>query len=287
MSYKAILVHADPAPHASYRVTLAARLARSFQAHLTVLACTGLSRFAARQTSPRQWPQLQQKISEWRAQARTGLATCAAIARQTWPGHVSRRLLDDDLEGGLIRYAPVNDLLVLGQPDPDHAIPGAVGDLLHNLLLHGGRPLLLVPHAPAPPSTVAPDPRPFHHALVAWDGRPTAARAISDALPLLKQAERVTLAVLWHIGRPAENDHGAEPGADMALFLARHGLQVDVLREYTTATMGAALLSIATERQCDLLVMGGYGHDHAWRTGHAGTTGTVLANMTLPVLLSH
>lgn len=52
MSYKAILLHADQAPHASYRVTLAARLARSLQAHLTVLACTGLSQFAARQTSP-------------------------------------------------------------------------------------------------------------------------------------------------------------------------------------------------------------------------------------------
>lgn len=35
------------------------------------------------------------------------------------------------------------------------------------------------------------------------------------------------------------------------------------LREYTTITMSAALLSIATEHRCDLLVMGGYNHDHA------------------------
>jgi|GEM_PF-4005680 len=46
MSYQAMLVHADPAPSAPARMELAIRLAQACQAHLTGLACTGLSRYA-------------------------------------------------------------------------------------------------------------------------------------------------------------------------------------------------------------------------------------------------
>ncbi|MYM76235.1 universal stress protein, partial [Duganella sp. FT134W] len=124
---------------------------------------------------------------------------------------------------------------------------------------------------------------PGRHPLLAWDGSRAAARAISDALPLLKLAATVTLLVL----NPATHTYGMEPGADMALLLARHGVPVTVMREYTTAPIGEALLGAAAECGCDLLVMGGYGHGRARETLLGGVTRAVLADMTLPVLISH
>lgn len=281
MSYKTILVHADQSPHAPARMAMAARLAFACDAHLSALACTGISRYAQPGAPGHQWLPVAETLDMWRAQARASLAALEAVAARAGLGPPSLSLLDADPEEALMRRAPFCDLLVLSQTDADQTSPGIIRDLPQNLLLHCGRPLLLVPcqadgHAMAAP---------FRHPLVAWDGSRQAARAISDALPLLKPAATVTLLVLNAERQPAR--HGMEPGADMALLLARHGVPVEVMREYTTADIGDALLCVAAERGCDLLVMGGYGHRRARETLLGGTTRAVLKEMTLPVLIAH
>lgn len=187
-------------------------------------------------------------------------------------------LLEDDAEDGLMRQAPCNDLLILGQTDPHYHAPGVIRDLPQYVLLHSGRPLLLVPHANGGDWAA-----PFHHPLLAWDGSRQATRAISDALPLLQLASTVTLLML----NPAPQSGHAEPGAAMAQFLARHGVRVNVMHEHTTVDTGSALLCVAAELHCDLLVMGGYGHRRAREIVLGGATRTVLADMRLPVLTAH
>lgn len=280
MSYEAMLVHADQAPSAAARMELAIRLAQACRAHLTGLACTGLSRYAALQAMGSPGPLIEAGLRRWREQAQASLATLAALARDRASSAPTLLLLDDDAEDGLMQQAPFHDLLILGQTDPHYHAPGVIRDLPQYLLLHSGRPLLLVPHANGGDCSA-----PFHHPLLAWDGSRQATRAISDALPLLKQANTVTLLMLnpeLPAGQPE-----AEPGADMALFLARHGVRVNVMREHTNVDTGAALLCVAAELHCDLLVMGGYGHRRAREIVLGGATRTVLAGMTLPVLISH
>jgi nucleotide-binding universal stress UspA family protein len=282
MSYKTILVHADHSAHATARMALAARVALACRAHLTALACTGVSRYAQLDDLARQWPILPGQLILWREQARASLAACRTIAAAAGLGQPTTHLLDDDPEDGLMMHAPFHDLLVLSQTDPNGPPPhGVIRDLPQNLLLNCGRPLLLAPSAGAETAQGAP----FRHPLLAWDGGAQAARAISDALPLLKLADTVTLLVLNAELLPTA--HGMEPGVDMALFLARHGVRVDVMREYTTVDIGDALLCVAGELDCDLLVMGGYGHRRARETLLGGATRTVLRDMTLPVLISH
>lgn len=281
MSYKTILVHADQSSHAAARMALAARLALACDAHLAALACTGISRYAQPGAPGHQAPLVQETLDTWRAQARASLAAMEAIAARAGLEPPSLSLLDADPEEALMLRAPYCDLLVLSQTDPHEASPGIIRDLPQNLLLHCGRPLLLAPHREGGPGTAAP----FDHPLLAWDGSRHAARAVSDALPLLKMAGAVTLLVLNAEQRPAV--HGMEPGADMALLLARHGVRVEVVREYTTVEIGAALLCVAAELGCDLLVMGGYGHRRARETLLGGATRTVLTEMTLPVLIAH
>nr|WP_315218568.1 universal stress protein [uncultured Duganella sp.] len=281
MSYKTILVHADQSSHAPARMALAARLALACDAHLSALACTGISRYAQPGAPGHQGPLVPETLDRWRAQARASLAALETIAARAGLEPPTLSLLDATPEEGLMLRAPYCDLLVLSQTDPHETSPGIIRDLPQDLLLHCGRPLLLAPCRELAPGTAAP----FHHPLLAWDGGRRAARAISDALPLLRMADAVTLLVLNAEQRPAA--HGMEPGADMALLLARHGVRVEVVREYTTVEIGAALLCVAAELSCDLLVMGGYGHRRARETLLGGATRTVLTEMTLPVLMAH
>lgn len=280
MSYEAILVHADQAPSAAARLELAIRLAQACRAHLTGLACTGVSRYAELENMGPPGPLIAAELQRWREHAQASLATLAALARDRASSAPTLLLLEDDAEDGLMQQARFNDLLVLGQTDPQYHAPGVIRDLPQSLLLHSGRPLLLVPHARDCACSA-----PFHHPLLAWDGSRQATRAISDALPLLKLASAVTLLTLNP--DPQQERGTAQPGADMALFLARHGVRVNLMREHTTVDTGSALLCVAAELHCDLLVMGGYGHRRAREIVLGGATRTVLADMRLPVLMSH
>jgi nucleotide-binding universal stress UspA family protein len=280
MSYRTILVHVDASRHADGRISLAAQVANLCGAHLVGSAFSGVSRFAEAKALEANWPQLANECGHLRQIARASLTRFDRIAAGAGVATFEQRLLDDDAEGGLLLQARYCDLMVLSQTDPDEALPCVPRALAPQLLLHGGRPLLLAPHGGGDGAAL-----PGRRPLLAWDGSNQAARAFSDALPLLRGAGSATLCVLNAEQQPGR--HGAEPGADMALFLARHGVQVELLREYTRADTGSALLSLAGERQCDLLVMGGYGHQRAREVLLGGATRTVLQDMHLPVLISH
>lgn len=50
---------------------------------------------------------------------------------------------------------------------------------------------------------------------------------------------------------------------------------------------GNAIRNLAAEWGCDLIVMGGYGHSRLREIVLGGVTRSVLASMTVPVLLAH
>jgi nucleotide-binding universal stress UspA family protein len=81
--------------------------------------------------------------------------------------------------------------------------------------------------------------------------------------------------------------HGEMPGGDIALYLARHNVKVDVLPQKTDIDVGSALLSMASDLASDMIVMGGYGHSRFREILLGGVTRTVLGSMTVPVLMSH
>jgi len=121
--------------------------------------------------------------------------------------------------------------------------------------------------------------------VVGWDGSVPALRAIDGALPLLARARTVRLALI----NPERETglHGDDPGADMALYLARHGVPVDVLVERTESPAGEALLRIAQENQAGLLVTGAFGHSRYREIVLGGVTRILLERSRLPVLFAH
>lgn len=277
MSYRTIVVHVDRAPNAAARIELAAQLASREGAHLIGAAMTGVPHYMLA-GSPYEGSGvlIADHLRHANERATQALAKFEEIATRIGVPHEPRRHSVDEYSG-LCLQARYADLLVLGQADPnDRDEGGLLLDLPEQVLLHAGRPVLLVPRS----GSFTP---PGRHALVAWNGSREAARAVSGALPLLQQVEQVTLAVLG----TGQGDHGEEPGADIALYLARHDVEVNVLVQPRPADAGLAILALAGELRADLLVMGAYGHSRWREMVLGGATRSILAQATLPVLLAH
>jgi nucleotide-binding universal stress UspA family protein len=167
-----------------------------------------------------------------------------------------------------------SDLVIVGHPQPN----GLPGDMsLETIFLASGAPLVVLPNA-------------WHgkaigdKVLVAWNASREARRAVSDALSFLVAAKAVTILL---VDPDKGHRHGEEPGADIALQLARHGARVDVDRVTSNGvSVAQVILGYARESRSDLLVFGAYSHARLKQRLLGGTTRTLLAQMPVPALVS-
>ena len=164
------------------------------------------------------------------------------------------------------------DLIVAPRGDIDSDVEDEVA--LETALFHSGRLLLLAP----PTST-----NDFGERIaIAWDGSAEVARAVSAALPFLQRAETVTVITI------EEEDKAEAPKADLAAYLAWHGVQINThANTLGTVTVGKALLSTAMRESVDMLVMGPYGHNRFRELVFGGTTRYLLDEGGLPILMAH
>lgn len=285
MSIKDILLQVDAGAAYKVRFDLAVGLAQRHGAHLTGLCVIDIQLMPAAGWGTLDL-QSSMALQEWQSHCRNTALEAAAKLEVGF----RERLRRDGLEGewrlvegsaaaltGLhARYA---DLVVLGQEDPEDPQTSGRTAVIQQALLSSGRPLLLVPYAGH-----------FTHVgrrvLIGWNARREAARAVHDALPLIADAETVTvLAVDPHGG---VGGHGDEPAAAISRHLARHGLRVTAAPT-TSGGLGAAdvLLNYAADLGADLIVVGGYGHPRVWEMVMGGVTRALLQRMTVPVLMSH
>jgi nucleotide-binding universal stress UspA family protein len=73
----------------------------------------------------------------------------------------------------------------------------------------------------------------------------------------------------------------------MALYLARHGVKVEVVQERSSATTGAALTSMARGCGASLMVAGAYGHNRFREWVLGGVTRELLERAPVPLLIAH
>jgi len=279
MSYQSILVHVDQSKHAAQRITIAANLARAENAHLIGAAMTGISRYFYHDSS---FGIVDTTVSNHletaNANAGLALAEFESIAKNIGVLSYETRLVDDEPESGLILQARYSDLVVVSQTDLHDAHSRIYSDLPEYVMLNCARPLLVIPYAGKFGQIGS-------NVIIAWNGGKEATRAIANAMPLLKKANQVTVVVF----NASENIevHGEQPGADIALYLARHDIKVEVLQQVTHQDIGNALLSLAADMMADLIVMGGFGHPRFREILLGGVTTTLLKTMTVPVIISH
>ncbi len=280
MAYKTVLVHLDQAPRCDARIRLAAQISQSFGSHLIGAAMTGISRHVfSRAEFDLTDPVFAHHRDHLRQHARDILNHFEQVAGSVGVDSVESRLVDDDASGGMVLQARYTDLVLMGQFDATAVIPGVMSNLPELVVLGSGRPVLIIPHSGQPAY-------PLHRALVAWDGSLSASRAVTLALPLLLRADAVDVLVM-QAGEKQDDTHGEQAGADLALFLARHGVRVNVIERHIQGDTGEALLSIAADLDTKLIVMGGYGHTRFRELVLGGVTRTLLQSMTVPVLMAH
>lgn len=173
------------------------------------------------------------------------------------------------------RYA---DLAVMTLADDEADSSPVIRRYFASLLMESGRPVLVVP-----PQCSAM--LPIRHAVVAWRPTQDASRALHDAIPLLQLAE--TVDVVEVAAGAGEKGEGELPGADIAVHLARHGLNVQVVAQPRQEGTAAALLRHAEQSNAQLMVAGGYGHSRLRQWALGGVTRDLLMSAKLPVLFSH
>jgi nucleotide-binding universal stress UspA family protein len=279
MAYKDLLVQVDDTRSCAARVQAAVDLAAAHGAHLSgvfIIADPSPAVFATGHVPPEVVDSLHQRE---RQRADAALARFAEVAGRNQIAFETRidRVLYTEVADALATNARYADLAIIGQADPDDAETPRY--LAEEVALGSGRPGLVIPYIGAA-ATLG------QRVTVAWNAGREAARAVNDALPILVLAQAVDVVTV----NPSEAPygHGAEPGADIALHLARHGVKVEVQRIDTREIdVANAILSHLADRGSDLLVMGAYGHSRLRELVLGGVTRTILRDMTVPVLIAH
>jgi len=178
------------------------------------------------------------------------------------------------------KHARYADLTILGKgsiDDPTH-LPNPF--LAEDVVMQSGRPVLLIPNAGH-----------FEgfgkRILVCWNGSREAVRAVNDAMPLLQTADKVTVMVV-NPEKPGSGDHGDIPSADIAHYLARHGIKVEAASTKTDqGNVGEVILARALDVDADLIVAGAYGHSRTREWILGGVTKTLIHETPVPAFISH
>lgn len=169
------------------------------------------------------------------------------------------------------RRARTSDIAICQQPDSKTLDSE---DIFLDLIYRSGRSVLMVPKDFE--GTVG------RHVMIAWNGRAEGARAVTGALPLLVDAEKVTIVQVGDIGedRPCMNQ--------IARYLSEHCVDANKLAiEPSDKSVGAQLLETATEIGADTLLLGAYSHSRWREMVLGGVTKYVTAKSKLPVFMSH
>lgn len=276
--YKTILVHVDASTRTALREEVAARMALSNEAHLVGTALTGLSAMMFPATiMDAGMPPIVYPIEELRVGAKRVLDAFDIRARAMGVQSFERRCLDDDVGTGLCLQARYADLVVISQVPPGESAPFVQPDFPQYVALNSPRPVLVLP-------AVFSGGELGRRVTVAWNGSPEAVHAIASALPLLRRAEHVKLLVILD---GDDGAHGEQPGADMALYLARQQVKVEVVVLRSDDDDGESLLSFAAEQGSDLIVMGAFGRSRLREFVMGGFTRTALRTSPVALWMAH
>lgn len=280
MSLGTIIIHCDDSAQSEKRLDLAMQLARRHEAHISALALgveIYLPAGMGMETTVDLWAR---QAADVRKRNKEISEACAAtLAKQGVLGDARAVTVS---EGGvaaeIARQARYGDLVIVGQP-VDNDANALATNILEGALFESGRPALVVP------ADVATDDL-GRRVVVAWDASRMAARALYDSLLLLEKAEQIDLVVVDP--QISRDEHGGEPGADIALVLSRHDLNVTVYQlPRAGRSAGEVIHQHATDANADLIVMGAYGHARWQQSLLGGVTSDMLRSAKIPLLMSH
>ena len=279
MAYESLLTIVSDAKSQAAQLDAAVELARREDAHLDVL-CLGVDQtqtgyYYAGATA------MVQQMSFARAEEEAKATEAAVRARLDaedirWGVEAAVSQLGA-MSGLVALRARFSDLLI--QAHPYGAGKSHTDEAMVEAALFEGRaPVLVVPQGGLGAGFA-------RRVVLAWDQSNEALKAMRTAMPLLKAADLVNIAII------APQSHGPErsdPGGALSQLLARHGVKTDVsVLAKTMPRVSDVLCRHIRDFNADLVVMGAYGHSRIREAILGGTTRNMLEDAEVPVFMAH
>lgn len=296
MAFKDILVHVDSSDAGKTRLRLAADLAARHHAHLSALYIREYSidqqhRLRSAElglASGDRTDSLKRNIEAELEASAGALRSLLSQLQQDRGITTEWRTVEGHARKVVPQHSRYADLSIVGQDRWEDADLPDDYSFAETMLFTTGRPLLVIPAqyasavepgTPVTPVTLG------KHIAVAWNGSRPAARALSDALPLIERAEHTTLLV-------AEADRLSLPDRPSPAAILDHVRHHTRHAEYRTldtngASLGDALQAAALDAGADLLVAGAHGRARLWEKMLGSVTRDLLTRMRMPLLLAY
>jgi nucleotide-binding universal stress UspA family protein len=282
MAYKSILTVVTHATPVAAQIDAAVDLARREDAHLDVL-CLGIDRTQTGYyyvgAAPMAPVLLQETLDQARDEAR---AAEAAVRQQLAPEDIRWAIDTGIVQAGLVGervglLARFSDLVVLVKPSGKAHEIDAEG-IIESALFDGHAPVLLLPGEKPAGSW-------GKRVVVAWNQSNEALRAVRAALPILKAAAVVDVAV---VDPPAHGPERSDPGGMLSQYLARHGVKAEVsVHARTLPRVAEVLCRHAEDIGADMVVMGAYGHSRFREAILGGATRHMFEIARIPIFTAH
>lgn len=190
------------------------------------------------------------------------------------------RVPKGDTDTALGLHSRYCDLIIMSKGPASHHFSGFMLNLPEAVMMAAGRPVLMIPNF-GTFDTIG------ERILYCWDQRREAARAFTDAAPLLRDCQQ--LAVL-----EVDRDEDALSAQDLrdddfSRYCVSLGYPDPKRLQKSSEGFGVGhvILNTATDLASDLIVMGAYGHSRMRQWVMGGASRTLLSSMTVPVLLSN
>jgi nucleotide-binding universal stress UspA family protein len=277
-AYRDVFAPQDETEAALQALTYADGLCAYFGAHLSGLMI-GLVPYypmSLSGPSPEGWMQAQQQANEEASASEQRLrAIFATLASSNDLKRVDA--FEQEAARFHARRARVADLTIMGWTQSE--LVDSERAVFEACLFESGRPLLIVPARHvfrAPPQ----------RALVAWNGSREAARAVREALPLLRRAKLTRIVAV----DSEESDIGGyeDTVAQLARHLERHQTAVETKRAHGgSRDVGSTLVEEAEQFGAGLIVLGGYAYVRAGAWVYGAGTRSALAHARVPMLFAN
>jgi nucleotide-binding universal stress UspA family protein len=213
--------------------------------------------------------QIEKKIAEAEASFREAFKGFSRAIE--WRSTITREPMADYV----VAEARNADLIVTGI-SPSDFYEGPAGVTAGEIVMQSGRPVLAVP--------VATEKFALDNILVGWKNTREARRAISDALPLLREARQVSVV---EIAVEEDMEAANKRLCDVLSWLRRHDIAADSLVVPSKDDDATQFISIAKQQSANLVVIGAYGHSRLREWVLGGVTNGLLQNANFCTLLSH
>lgn len=278
MSIKNILVAYNGLPGSEAALSGAVLIQQYFDAHVTGLFAHG-NPFLSRQMNRSWMPSKIQKAIMEAADSPTAdiQQKFHEVCKNVPPEKLHWIDSGGSVQQTVARYARLFDITVLGmhESSQDHNLSHIE---IHpdRVAFDSGRPVMTFP-ANYEGSVFD------GSAVVAWDGGRAAARALADAMQILKTEADVEIV---SVGRSPLAD--SMPGIDVGTVLDRHDVSVtltELPRE--KRPIADTLVDHCERKNASLLVMGAYEHSPLREGIIGGVTHDIALRAKLPVLMSH